>query len=115
MATLITSGVYYVDYDHLMDDFEKRIQKVLNQVSAQSLSQPEIGGIELAQEVTRLSKPRIYALVSARGIPHAKRGNKLYFNRADLLAWINNGRRQEEAGPSIYTSKPGRRGRNSAR
>ena len=40
---------------------------------------PEVGGIELAQQVTRLSKPRIYALVSSRGIPHAKRGNKLYF------------------------------------
>ncbi|MBC6991677.1 helix-turn-helix domain-containing protein [Hymenobacter sp. BT491] len=54
---------------------------------------PEIGGIELAQQVTRLSKPRLYALVSARGIPHAKRGNKLYFNRADLLAWVNAGKR----------------------
>lgn len=48
----------------------------------------EIGGIELAQEVTRLSKSRLYALVAARQIPHAKRGNKLYFTRADLQAWI---------------------------
>ena len=54
---------------------------------------PEVGGIELAQQVTRLSKPRIYALVSARGIPHAKRGNKLYFNLADLQAWVNAGKR----------------------
>ena len=54
---------------------------------------PEVGGIELAQQVTRLSKPRLYALVSARGIPHAKRGNKLYFNRAELLAWVEQGKR----------------------
>jgi hypothetical protein len=53
----------------------------------------EIGGIELAQEVTRLSKARLYALVAARQIPHAKRGNKLYFARADLQAWIAAGRR----------------------
>lgn len=53
----------------------------------------EVGGIELAQQVTRLSKPRLYALVSARAIPHAKRGNKLYFNRAELLAWVAAGRR----------------------
>jgi len=53
----------------------------------------EVGGIEIAQEVTRLSKPRIYALVSARGIPHAKRGNKLYFNRAELLEWVAQGKR----------------------
>jgi len=56
---------------------------------------PELGGIELAQQVTRLSKPRLYALVSARGIPHSKRGNKLYFNRAELLAWVAAGRRGE--------------------
>lgn len=112
MATIITSGVSYAQF---LDDVEHRFQKLLNQASPQVLVLPAIGGMELAQEVTRLSKARIYALVSERGIPHSKRGNKLHFNRADLLAWINNGRRQEEAGPSIYTSKPGRRGRNATR
>lgn len=62
-----------------------------------SVSQtPDIGGLPLAQEVTRLSKARIYALVSARSIPHSKRGNKLYFNRAELLAWVNAGKRNEK-------------------
>jgi len=56
----------------------------------------EVGGLSLAQEVTRLSKTRIYALVSARSIPHSKRGNKLYFNRAELLAWVNAGKRSEK-------------------
>jgi excisionase family DNA binding protein len=68
-------------------------QEVLNCLQQPSHAAPERGGIELAQEVTRLSKPRIYALVSARAIPHAKRGNKLYFNRADLLAWVAQGTR----------------------
>jgi excisionase family DNA binding protein len=54
---------------------------------------PEIGGIELAQRITRLSKSRLYTLVAARQIPHAKRGNKLYFNRADLQAWITGSKR----------------------
>jgi hypothetical protein len=53
----------------------------------------ELGGIELAQEITCLSKSRLYALVSTRQIPHAKRGNKLYFTRADLQSWIRNGQR----------------------
>ena len=56
---------------------------------------PEVGGLALAQEITRLSKPRLYALVSARGIPHSKRGNKLYFNRSELLAWVAEGHRAE--------------------
>lgn len=76
-----------------------RLETLLLEVKeAHSLSfkvSPEVGGIELAQEVTRLSKPRIYALVSARGIPHAKRGNKLYFNRAELLEWVASGTRSE--------------------
>lgn len=58
---------------------------------------PEVGGIELAQQITGLSKSRVYMLVSKRGIPHSKRGNKLYFNRADLLAWVEDGRRGERS------------------
>ncbi|WP_369810998.1 helix-turn-helix domain-containing protein [Hymenobacter aranciens] len=54
---------------------------------------PEIGGLALAQEITRLSKARIYALVSARAIPHSKRGNKLYFSRTELLSWVAAGNR----------------------
>jgi excisionase family DNA binding protein len=54
----------------------------------------EVGGIELAQKITRLSKARVYALVSARQIPHSKRGNKLYFNREELNAWVADGRRK---------------------
>jgi excisionase family DNA binding protein len=53
----------------------------------------EIGGIELAQKITRLSKSRLYTLVATRQIPHAKRGNKLYFSRADLQAWIADSKR----------------------
>lgn len=56
---------------------------------------PEVGGIMLAQEVTQLSKSRLYNLVSARGIPHSKRGNKLYFNRSELHAWVAEGHRAE--------------------
>ncbi len=55
-----------------------------------------VGGIELAMEITRLSKSRIYALVQQRGIPHSKRGNKLYFNRAELMVWVEAGKRQEK-------------------
>ncbi|WP_022822074.1 helix-turn-helix domain-containing protein [Hymenobacter norwichensis] len=106
MPALITSGV---EYSQVLIDVEDIFQKVFNQIIAQGPALPEVGGIELAQEITRLSKPRIYALVSARGIPHAKRGNKLHFHRAELLKWINNGRRNEETGPSIYTAKQGRR------
>lgn len=65
-------------------------------LSSSHPSVPEIGGMPLAQEITRLSKARIYALVSARAIPHSKRGHKLYFSRTELLAWIAAGSRAEQ-------------------
>jgi hypothetical protein len=75
-----------------LESIEELLSRLLLQRSdATPIS--EVGGIELAREITRLSKARIYALVSAREIPHSKRGNKLYFNRAELLNWVANGKR----------------------
>ena len=54
----------------------------------------EIGGIELAIELTGLAKPTIYGLVSERKIPYSKRGKKLYFSRKELLIWLTNGKRK---------------------
>lgn len=94
MASLITSGVEYAQF---FDDLRAVIRyEVAQAFSPATAAPPEVGGIELAREVTRLSKPRLYALVSARGIPHSKRGNKLYFSRAELLAWVAEGNRAEK-------------------
>lgn len=68
-------------------------QTQLSQHSPANL--PTMGSIELPMEITGLSKARIYALVSERGIPHSKRGNRLFFNRAELLAWVAEGSRAE--------------------
>ncbi len=54
----------------------------------------EVGGIDLAIELTGLAKPTIYGLVSERKIPHSKRGKKLYFSRRELLIWLTNGKRK---------------------
>jgi hypothetical protein len=85
---------FEVLYRHL-ERLEALITDRLPLNSSQPLP-PEIGGLPLAQEITRLSKARIYALVSARAIPHSKRGNKLYFSRTELLAWVAAGSRQEQ-------------------
>jgi excisionase family DNA binding protein len=80
--------------DHRLSRIEDLLIELTKHLrGSPSAAADEIGGIELAQEVTRLSKARLYALVAARHIPHAKRGNKLYFTRADLQAWIAAGRR----------------------
>lgn len=58
----------------------------------------EVGGIDLASEITRLSTARIYTLASQRAIPHKKRGNRLTFRRSELLAWLDEGNRAERKG-----------------
>jgi hypothetical protein len=83
--------------DRRLSTLEILLTEVLKHLrDSNSAKGAELGGIELAQEITRLSKARLYALVSARQIPHAKRGNKLYFTRADLQAWIAAGKRSGE-------------------
>jgi hypothetical protein len=80
--------------DRRLSNLEALLMEILTHLRDNaSASVPEIGGIALAQQVTYLSKARLYALVSARQIPHAKRGNKLYFNRTELQAWITAGSR----------------------
>lgn len=59
----------------------------------------EVGGIELATRLTRLSAARIYTLVSKRQIPHSKRGNRLTFSRSLILKWLNEGNRETTGGP----------------
>ncbi|MEZ4806626.1 MAG: helix-turn-helix domain-containing protein [Flavobacteriales bacterium] len=54
----------------------------------------EIGGLDLAVEITGLARRTIYKLTHRRQIPHLKRGGRLYFRRADLEGWIDAGRRQ---------------------
>ena len=78
-----------------LSNLEALALQILDKLGRDPAPAAQVGGIELAQEITRLSKPRIYALVSARGIPHSKRGNKLYFDRPALLAWVAEGRRGE--------------------
>lgn len=46
-----------------------------------------------ASELLNLAKPTIYTLTHKCEIPFIKKGKKLYFKRADLIDWLNTGRR----------------------
>ena len=84
-----------VDYAQLLADLRVAIRHEVMQALATTTVAPEVkvGGMALAKRITGLSESRIYALVSARQIPHSKRGNKLYFNQTELLAWVAAGNR----------------------
>lgn len=57
----------------------------------------EIGGLDMAVEITRLARRTIYKLTHRREIPHRRVGGRLYFRRAELEAWIDAGRRRTVA------------------
>ena len=53
----------------------------------------EIGGLELAEAVTGLSRSTLYKKTHRREIPHRHVGGRLYFRRSELEAWLDGGRR----------------------
>lgn len=53
----------------------------------------EIGGLELAEAVTGLSRSTLYKKTHRREIPHRHVGGRLYFRRSELEAWLDQGRR----------------------
>lgn len=77
-----------------LETIEELLKRLLLQRSPDET--PLVGRIELAMQVTRLSKARLYSLVSTRGIPHMKIGNRLYFDKSELLQWIAAGKRGEK-------------------
>ncbi len=87
VTNLTLEDITKVIRDELIRYFEKQEEKE---------REDEIGGIELALELTGLAKPTIYGLVSERKIPHSKRGKKLYFSRKELLIWLTNGKRKTQ-------------------
>lgn len=89
-----------------LESIEELLSRLLLQRS-DATTVSEVGGIELAQQITRLSKARIYALVSARELPHSKRGGRLFFNRGELLAWVADGKRATTSEESL-TSQGGK-------
>lgn len=54
----------------------------------------EIGGMDLAVEVTGLARRTLYKRTHKRTIPHRRVGGRLFFRRSELEAWIDAGLRK---------------------
>lgn len=52
---------------------------------------PDLLDIKQAADFLRLKITTLYEKTSKRLIPHFKKGNKLYFERAKLVAWLQAG------------------------
>jgi excisionase family DNA binding protein len=78
----------------------KRVEAKLDGIISQLDSKQEAidkmpnHGMDLAVEVTGLSRSTIYNLICARKMPHYKKGKRLYFKRKELEEWIDKGKRK---------------------
>lgn len=57
----------------------------------------DLGGLDLAVEITGLARRTLYKLTHRRAIPHRRVGGRLYFRRSELEQWIDAGRRATAA------------------
>lgn len=93
--TLILTQLSTPEFQQL---FRNELEKFFTEHSLiQNIEADEIGGIDMAMEVTGKAKPTIYSLVAARKIPHSKRGKQLYFSRNELTEWLRQGKRKTQA------------------
>jgi excisionase family DNA binding protein len=75
------------------EDLSKAILAKLEELKkATAIASKDILSVEECAIFTGLTKLTIYSLSSKRDIPHYKKGNKLYFSKKELEAWIRKDR-----------------------
>lgn len=72
----------------------ENIERLLQQQKESTEEIDQLFTIQQASEFLKLTVPTIYGLVSRSGIPVSKKGKRLYFSKAELTAWIKEGRRK---------------------
>ena len=50
-----------------------------------------------ASEFLKMAKQTLYGLTSNRQIPFIKKGKKVYFNKGEVIAWLNEGKMKTKA------------------
>jgi excisionase family DNA binding protein len=78
-------------------EFKELLKSSIREILSEDLRQlkstlPDILNIQEAASFLKLKITTIYEKTSRKLIPHFKKGNKLYFNRAELIDWIQRGK-----------------------
>ena len=93
MENIILSSLSLEDIASQVAEKVFNLQQRNNEQREESLD-GEFLTIAQASELLNLAKPTIYTLTHKSEIPFIKKGKKLYFKRADLIEWLNTGRRR---------------------
>lgn len=79
------------------EEFRSVLREVIKEVLDGSADKKETGADDTltasqAAEFLKMKPQTLYEKTSKRLIPHFKRGNKLYFQKSELHAWIKEGK-----------------------
>jgi len=79
------------------EEFKIFLKQSLSEILEEGFSNlksniPEILDVKQAAEFLRLKITTLYEKTSEKTIPHFKKGNKLYFKRDELDAWVQQGK-----------------------
>ncbi|MBI3134212.1 MAG: helix-turn-helix domain-containing protein [Bacteroidetes bacterium] len=82
-----------LDEKEFKEFLKQALREVLNEgITKPAESLPEILDIKQAAKYLRLKLTTLYEKTSRKLIPHFKKGNRLYFQLADLQSWIREGK-----------------------
>jgi len=99
----------FVELFHKVENIEKLLERRRDATPVVE----ELLTIQAAADFLKLSVPTLYGLVSRSQLPVSKRGKRLYFSKAELAAWIKEGRKktlvemQADADRYLRTNKKG--------
>lgn len=100
----------------VIGDIRDRLIRIENQRSERPIQAPDVNllTVDEAAIFLKISKSALYTKVSQREVPVCKRGKRLYFNKADLLKWIQDGRKltSDEFAANVFTIYKGKRSRH---
>lgn len=65
----------------------------------------DILNIKEASKMLDLTVPTIYSKVCRRELPVFKKGNRLYFSKAELLEWIKSGKKKTDEEITMKATK----------
>jgi excisionase family DNA binding protein len=88
-----------VDFQKLQNEVSETRQLVLtlldrlNEPNPSKQPADELLTVGQAAELLNLTSATVYGMVYEKRIPFSKPGGRLYFSRADLIAWVKNGRK----------------------
>lgn len=71
---------------------KETLREIMQEVKPAAQAVSEILDVKQAANYLRLKVTTIYEKTSRKLIPHFKKGNKLFFKRSELEAWVTEGK-----------------------